>query len=218
MTQQRRLQVHTIYRSRSGDRLPSVTTVLGILNKPALVHWAWELGTQSIDYRKVRDSAGDIGTLAHYLIMCYVKDEEPDTSDYSLQDITRAAGCLARFAEWADKNTFKLILSEKPLVSEIHRYGGTVDLLVEQRGERILYDVKTGSGVYDENYHQVAAYYSLLNENGHHCDSVKIIHVDKDEPAGLHILTATNLDKHFELFLHCLGVYRLQGQLTRRNY
>ena len=39
-------------------------------HQPAVIHWAWEQGVAGLDYRKVRDQAGDIGSLVHYLILC----------------------------------------------------------------------------------------------------------------------------------------------------
>src|SRR5438093_1588565 len=35
---------HTVYKNAAGKRVPGVTTILGILNKPALLKWAWEQG------------------------------------------------------------------------------------------------------------------------------------------------------------------------------
>ena len=74
-------KIHTIYKKADGTRVPSVTTYLGVLAKPALIHWAWELGVQGLDYRKVRDQAGDVGTLVHYLILCQLQGQEPDLSE-----------------------------------------------------------------------------------------------------------------------------------------
>lgn len=76
-------KIHTVYKTADGKRVPSVTTILGILNKPALLDWAWRMGCEGQDYKAVRDNAGDIGTLAHYLILCHLKGEKPETQDYS---------------------------------------------------------------------------------------------------------------------------------------
>ena len=82
--------VHTIYKLASGERVPSVTTYLAILAKPAIIHWAWEQGVVGNDYRKARDQAGEIGKLVHYLILCHLKGEEPDLMDYSPHDVIAA--------------------------------------------------------------------------------------------------------------------------------
>ena len=83
-------KIHTVYKLKNGKKVSGTTTVIGILAKPALIHWAWDLGTKGIDYRKFRDDKADIGTLAHYLIMCHLKGEQPDTSDYSKKQIDQA--------------------------------------------------------------------------------------------------------------------------------
>ena len=50
-------KAHVRYRTKSGIMVPGTTTVLNLLAKPALVYWAWNLGMQGEDYRKVRDKA-----------------------------------------------------------------------------------------------------------------------------------------------------------------
>ena len=47
---------HTVYKLASGARVPGVTTVLSVLNKPALVPWANKLGLEGIDVRKYVDA------------------------------------------------------------------------------------------------------------------------------------------------------------------
>ena len=44
----KKANAHTQYKLVDGTKVPSVTTVLGILNKPALVKWANNLGLQGI--------------------------------------------------------------------------------------------------------------------------------------------------------------------------
>ena len=78
------VKAHTQYKLKSGTLVPGVTTILNsVLDKPFLVKWAYNCGCQGIDYRKVRDTAADIGTLVHYSILCDLKNEKPDLSEYS---------------------------------------------------------------------------------------------------------------------------------------
>ena len=80
-------KVHTRYFNCNGDRLPGVTTVLGVLDKPALMYWAWQCGMNGQDFRKVRDTAASIGTIAHLMVMCHLSGKTPDLSIYSQADI-----------------------------------------------------------------------------------------------------------------------------------
>ena len=63
-------KAHQQYRLKDGTIVPGVTTPLGILAKPGLVPWAWNLGREGLDYRKVSEKGMDIGSLAHMMIEC----------------------------------------------------------------------------------------------------------------------------------------------------
>lgn len=209
-------KVHTVYRLTSGDRVPSVTTVLGILNKPALLEWAWQCGCKGLDYKAIRDQAADIGTLVHYLIMRELKGEKPDTSGYSAQDIEKAENCLLKFYEWQKTNKLVPLFVETPLISEEYKFGGTIDCFGAVNGEVMLLDFKTGKAIYPEMFYQLAAYAHLLHENGHLVKTAKILRIGREESEDFEERTMTTLDKQWEIFLHCLAVYNLQKE-TRKD-
>ena len=208
-------KVHTVYKTNNGNRVPSVTTIIGILAKPALIDWAWKLGCQGIDYKKVRDTAGDIGTLAHYLIMCDIKGEQADTSEYSSQDIDKAETCLIKYWEWKKTNPIRPIMTEEALVSELYHYGGTLDCFAEREDteEFVLIDFKTGKAIYNEHFIQLAAYENLLAEHGYHFDKTMVLRIGKDESEGFEVREIGSLENHFEIFKHCLSIYQLQKEI-----
>ena len=209
-----RQQIHTVYKTKDGKRVPSVTTYLGVLAKPALIHWAWNLGVQGLDYRKVRDQAGDTGTLVHYLIMCQLKGEEPDLSEYSPVEIESTYSPMDKFESWAEGKVLEPILLEQPLVSELHRFGGTPDFYGKVDGVMTLLDFKTSGGIYPENFYQLAAYKTLLEEGDDLVDTCKILRIGKNEDEGFEEQAAGNLGNHWKIFLACKEVYELQ-KLTR---
>ena len=94
-------RAHIRYELPDGTKVPGVTTVLGVLNKPALIIWANRLGLQGIDSSKYRDEMADIGTLAHQMIVDYFKGEKTNTDEYSKSQIDAAENCLLSFWEWA---------------------------------------------------------------------------------------------------------------------
>jgi len=209
-----KLRAHTQYKLSDGSRVPSVTTVIGILAKNALIEWAYQCGLQSIDYKAVRDNAGDVGSLAHYLIMCHLKGETPDTSEYSEQDISRAETCLIKYWDWEKQHSsMEPVLVETPLVSEIYRFGGTVDCLAKLNGDMMLIDYKTGKAIYDEHIMQVSAYAHLLQENGYTVNTVKILRIGKEEKESFEERTISDLETGWQIFLRCLDIYNLQKNL-----
>ena len=203
----------TIYKSAEGERLPSVTTILGILQKPALLEWAWKLGMEGIDYKKVRDQTADIGKLAHYMIMCHFKGEEPDLSEYAPHDIDKAENCLIKFWDWEESHTIEPILIEEPLINDVYRYGGTPDMLARVDGEITIVDYKTGKGLYPEYYYQMGGYYRLITDARELSDAIitqgRIIRIGRDETEGFEeaVIGRDTLKINSEIFLSCLDLY-----------
>ncbi len=195
-----------------GIRVPGVTTITGQLDKSGpLMHWAWKLGTEGFDYRKVRDQAGDIGTLAHAMAIGHLIDKEPDLSSYSANDITKAENCLIHFFDWTKNKVIAPVMCEEPLVSRMG-FGGTPDFYGIVNGLLVLVDIKTGSGIYLEHYIQVSAYVYLLEEHDYPVSEVIILQLPKSEGDSFAV-KPLSLDKAktgFEIFKHLLSVYKLK--------
>lgn len=206
-------KAHIVYKLQNGKKVPGTTTILSVLNKPALMHWAWDLGMNGIDYRTYRDTTARIGTLAHHLVQCDMTGETPDMSEYSPLEIDQAENSLLSYYEWRKGKNIIAIENELPLVSEKFEYGGTIDILAEIDGELWLIDVKTGKAIYTEMLHQLAAYRQLLNENGYDVQKAKILRIGRDETEGFEERTITDFSKHWELFYHCLQIYKIQKEI-----
>lgn len=200
-------KVHTVYKLADGTKVPGATTVLGIMDKPALIHWAWKLGTEGVDYRKYRDSAADIGTLAHYMIECDLQDVKPDLNEWSKDEIDLAENCLISWYEWRKVHDIKPIFCEQPLVSEIYKFGGTIDCYAIVDGIYTILDFKTGSGIYETHIYQVCGYAELLREHGHEVEAVRILNIPRKESEEFTEKTVTNLGPGWDVFKNCLDLY-----------
>jgi hypothetical protein len=212
-TKPAKTRVHTVYKNKAGERVPSVTTILGVLNKPALLDWAWKCGCEGLDYKAVRDNAADIGTIAHGLILAHLTQSKFDTSEYSPADVAKAENCLIKYWDWEKANKVEPVLVESQMVSETYGFGGTIDCLARMNGELILIDHKTGKAIYSEMFYQLAAYRQLLKEQGHEIKNARILRIGRDEVEGFEERVMVDLAKHFMVFLHCMGLYNLQKEL-----
>ena len=209
----KRSRAHTIYTQQDGMTVPGVTTILSVLNKPALVKWANNLGLQGIDSSKYVDDKADIGTLAHQMIADYLRGVTTDTSEYSKAQIDQAENAILAFFEWEKHNHIEPKLIEQPLVSEAFHFGGTIDCLGIVNGDLTLVDFKTSSGIFPEMMTQVAAYRQLLIENHHSVSRVIILRVGRTADEGFEERLINHLDKRWELFQHCLAIYNLQKEV-----
>lgn len=206
---------HTKYIGKDGVQVPGVTTVLNILNKPALVPWANKLGLQGIDSNKYKDKMADIGTLAHLFIMNHLRGEETDTSEFSQNDIALAENCFLSYLEWEKSHPVKPVLIEKPLVSDRYNYGGTPDCIAYLDDSLELLDYKTGKALYRESFYQLAAYWQLAEEQGYKIERARILRIGRDANEGFEERMVKNVKGEFEIFWHCLSIYNLQKELKR---
>jgi len=202
-------RAHTRYELADGTKVPGVTTMTGQLAKHGLVPWANKLGLEGIDVRKFVDELGTIGTLAHYIVECQLKDIEPDLGDFTPNQSEMAQKCVNKFDEWLKENKFKVIETELQLVSEEYFFGGTCDIYCELNGKKTLIDLKTSKAVYDEQFTQVSAYKFLLEANGHPVEDVRIVRIGRNELEGFEDKKVENLKLHWAKFRHLLELYKI---------
>ena len=163
------------YSWNGGPWYPSVTTILQVKDKPALVGWAKREtaacavrnlevlermvksgGPQAaVEWLKripdyTRDVAADLGTQVHAMAEALGRGE-PAPVDESLRPY------LAAYRrDFLDAFRPRFLAVEAMVCSERYEYGGTADAFVEIDGETWLLDYKTGSGVYPDTALQLA--------------------------------------------------------------
>lgn len=208
----RRAKVHTVYRLADGTKVPGVTTVLGVINKPQLVKWANNLGLQGIDSTTYVDATARIGTLAHEMIQEYLGGPEWDRSAFTREEIDTAENAVLSFYEWERQTGHKMetVAIEMPVVSETFGYGGTVDWLGYIDGKLWLVDIKTSKGLFPEHEYQVSAYDRALFELGYEVAGVRLLRVGRSEDEGFddHVLSNVQLNAGWKVFTSALDLYK----------
>lgn len=211
MTQEtvKKAKAHVRYTLESGTRVPGVTTILNVIAKPALILWANRMGLDGINTSKHVDELADIGTLAHAMIAHHLGGPEPDLDDYSKNQISRAENSVLSFHEWAKGKDLNTVFSERQMVSEELRYGGTCDWVGYIDSVATLLDLKTGKAIYDEHLYQVAAYWNLVHETGARIGEIRILQVGRSEDEGFseRIIPAATIPKYFAVFTAALHLY-----------
>lgn len=127
------------------------------------MHWAHKLGLEGKDYRKERDNAANIGTMVHEAAEAHIRGLAFEwTGEPNM--VERGLRAFRAFTEWAGQTNLRITESEVPLVSEVHRYAGTLDAMLIG-GKLALGDWKTSNSIYADYLYQVAAYGILWEEN-----------------------------------------------------
>lgn len=139
-------------------KVPSVTTTLGILSKPALVPWAAKMTSDfiSANMSEIRDpkttnerveqilnksksahrvsakEAAGVGTQVHEAIETYLRGGKPEPV---LKDDPLAVSSFLAFLSWKDSVRLEVVGLECVVIDTNLRYGGTFDLLCYLDGE-----------------------------------------------------------------------------------
>jgi hypothetical protein len=221
----------------NGERVPSVTTCTGVLNKPALVGWGAQLGAEwardnpqladqldPADWAKLaraaptkaRDSASRIGSDLHTHAERLAKTgEAPDVPATDLAMVLQAADFL-------DAMGVDTLASERAIYHDTFLYAGRFDLVAQISGAVWLLDFKTGkSGVWPEMALQQSAYRFATHMQGPTPDSpdapmppiahVGIVWV---RPEGWELVPVRADRDTWQAFLACIPIYQF---LRRRD-
>lgn len=213
-----------------GKPLTGVTTILGVIAKPALIGWASNQAVEHIKqnsdigdfmgigsdcyvvktstleeartaHAKKRDKAADVGTLAHKWIEEHIKGKDNPITD----DIKPM---IDNFLKWEEEVKPKYLETEKRVYSAKNWYAGTLDLMLEIDGEVWLGDIKTGSGIYPEHFFQCAAYQLALQEMGEYPEIKGHIILNLRKDGKMDIKKSISFERDIETFLSALVIYR----------
>lgn len=209
--------------SIDGTRVPGVTTIISrFKNSGGLIHWAWKVGTEGKDYRELRDSAADVGTLAHLLIENWIKEQagkEPEPVEADSVSLEKADQGLQSFRRWADQSKLEIMETELSLVSKDLRCGGTIDCVAQVHGEIQILDLKSSNAVYPDHVTQLAAYRQLWNENNPPFMSIKncdLLRVGKEfGDFHHHNFVSEMLDVCIEAFRLMRNLYDLDKRISK---
>lgn len=171
---------------------PSVTELINLLNKPALIKWANKLGLNGIsvdDYKKNKLTSG---TNIHNQIERLLKYGE------SIEDSFLENALLNKLSE------FEVVGVEQNIETEY--YQGRCDLILKKENELWVCDFKRGfKKAYLDHYLQLAAYKESVN-----ADRVAIIGVP-----NVDFVELTN-DKHElynEILINLSKIYTLKNKI-----
>jgi len=173
---------------------PSITTVLGVVNKPALVQWAvnvainhlrsrlfdgGEFEVEDVErfldeakyaHKFVKQEAADIGSAAHRWLEDYwhQKIRAAESGEVfavpPLPEDPQVRNCVEAAVKWIEEHDIRPLVIEKPLYSRIHKVAGRMDKLAVVDGRLVVVDWKSSTGLWDEYRFQIAAYLFMYEE------------------------------------------------------
>lgn len=164
------------YTTPDGNKYPSITTVLGDIEKPWLTDWRNSLGHDKADKETKR--AGERGNAVHRLAEIYLNNQ-------LTSEITKTY--KPELVNWFNKVKINLNkidnirTQESALFSDVLRVAGRVDCIGEYEGVLSIVDFKTSTNtkttdMIGDYYLQTTAYALMWEElTGEHIEDIVII-------------------------------------------
>ena len=184
------------YVDPDGNRYPSITTVLSILNEEELAAWRKRVG--DAEANKIGNRAAARGTQVHNIIEKYLLNE--DITDF-LPHVRQSLGNLRPILNRSIGRIFGL---EAPLYSRYLGLAGRVDCVAEWEGVPSIIDFKTSRRPKKHekipNYFAQMAGYAVMWEERTGMpitNTVIVMDVDVHEP----IIFREHRDNHIQLLI-----------------
>lgn len=229
-----------------GVRATGVTSVIGVLAKPALIGWAARMAVETLgkaieSYRiddenykftyeqrdtfleaaksahaQKRDKAAEHGTDTHSLVESYINLCLVKEGK-PVQPVATNTD-IQKFIGWAVDNVDHFLFSERQMYNPELFIAGTADFAaVMKDGKRLIGDFKTSGGVYGIDYFlQVAAYRLLAESEGDDAYDGSVI-VRLGKDGSFDIHYRYDYETDKNAFLACLTIYRAQDTFKSRN-
>jgi hypothetical protein len=169
-----------------------------------------------------------IGTCVHSMCEAWVKGDEPMlVLEKALEEETvndkatfraQAASAYSAFEFWCKGTQLEIVDCEVAVISEVHRYGGTLDFIGKLNGKLVLGDFKTSNGVWPEYLCQLAAYAKAYEETtGNKIDGgYHLLRFSKENGDFGHHFYPSLDDDAWPAFLHLRALYDLNEKLKKR--
>lgn len=194
---------HTKYYNKENIEVPSVTTILKILNKPALISWANSLGFKRINVKNYLNEVAEIGTALHFFAQCEIMGLEP-IYGFNRNTMIKVAPLMELFLEWKSKNILEPIFMEKSLSS--NTFGGTFDFYGTVNGKLTVLDFKTSKSIYMSMFIQLSGYILLLESLGHKVDQAVVLSISQ-KGVQEKIISRDELNDYITLFKTLVYLY-----------
>jgi hypothetical protein len=169
-----------------------------------------------------------IGTCVHSMCEAWVKGDEPMlVLEKALEEETvndkatfraQAASAYSAFEFWCKGTQLEIVDCEVQVISETHRFGGTLDFIGKLNGKMVLGDFKTSNGIWPEYLMQVSAYAKAYEEcTGNKIDGgYHILRFSKENGDFGHHFYPSLDDDAWPAFLHLRALYDLNEKLKKR--
>ena len=201
------------YTTPSGEKYPSITTILGSGDKPWLTEWRNSMGIDKADKEMKR--AAVRGTAVHLMIERFLQNDPNPIKDQHIDHIAEYNSLKMHL-----KKVNNILAQEIALYSDTMGVAGRVDCIAEYKGKLAIIDFKTSnndkSAAMIEDYFKQTTFYALAFEEmyGIRIENIVIIMcVEK----GLPLIFHESVDNWIEPLIKKISTYKSQYAISATN-
>lgn len=204
------------YRKEDGTLYISTTSILKVINKPALVYWFGRevyralLKDPTLDEKTAlaapyaaSGSARSRGTTVHSIVEAYKQ------TGAILTGIPQEfQGYASAFYQFMADHKVDIIEQEKTIFDDENKVAGTLDMYNKIGDHFHVTDVKTGKDIYDEVRLQLSSYAHMMRLAGHPVDEISVLLLETGEdglPTGKYKFQTVEED--FDAFMAVKKIY-----------
>jgi len=224
----------------NGIVVPNVTTVTGVINKPALIPWAVNATIEwiedqflpQVEYKgsevigivknsknarfRLSKEAQDIGSTVHDWIELYIRHKMLKTKFPEIPKTDEVVACIDSFLNWEKAHDIEWLETERKVFSRVYNYAGTMDILAVVDGDLSVIDAKTSKAIYDDYYLQVSAYAKAYSEEFRtRVDRIGVLRVPKLPDDKVEYASTDKINDIFNVFLNALMIWRFKQEFNQ---
>jgi len=218
----------------TGERAPSVTTIIGALDKPWMGPWVAKVSAayaadnrlilaemtkaEVVDlvkgaHKRISSDAADLGTAVHDTTDAWVNDRPMPHWAPGVEPF------MEQFVDFLEARQPKFLETETTIWNRTHGYAGTLDSIAYINGHPTLLDTKTGKGVYPEVALQLAALKHgefILRDDGTEDPMPQVTHagVLHLRPSSWELIPVVVDDDVWAGFLAARGAWRFKAEVA----
>lgn len=187
-----------------GSHYTRVTRVLNVLHNEGIEAWKLKVGAE--EAKRILEEASSFGTRVHSI----VEGINLDPHGYRCQDAEMLPWFEA-YHDWWHANVRATVSSERLVLSHVHRYAGTLDMILDLKdGRRVIVDAKTNrTSVSSTARLQMSAYaHALVETEDEEIDGRLVVWMPSSKPGKLVVMEFDNPQDDWDAFEAALTLYR----------
>jgi len=188
--------------------------------KPTASQLVWITQKAKRAFMRKSKEAADIGSIVHDYANAFERQVQFNMKVIENHpDRKKIEKCLKKFIGWKSKNKDEMLASEEVVASPTYWFAGKFDRLAKRNGLVILSDFKTSSGIFVDQFVQLAGYAIAIKEwLGIDVHGIEIVRFGKDGSFDTKLVTdPAEITDYMNQFIRNVQTSQFRKEYEKEN-